>query len=74
LTKNILEKSFQLICTRDIVIKWQFKLLFLFQIAKQDTKKERKHLKEVKHQAESKSWTPKATKDVVSLVLFRLNL
>ena len=44
----------------------QFKLLLLLQIAKQDTKKERKHLKEVKHHAESKSWTPKATKDVVS--------
>ena len=43
----------------------QFKLLLLLQIAKQDTKKERKHLKEVKHHAESKSWTPKATKDVV---------
>ena len=40
--------------------------MFLLQIAKQDTKKERKHLKEVKHHAESKSWTPKATKDVVS--------
>ena len=36
------------------------------QIAKQDTKKEKKHLKEVKHQSEAKSWTPKATKDVVS--------
>jgi len=41
-------------------------IVFLLQIAKQDNKKERKHLKEVKHHAESKSWTPKATKDVVS--------
>merc|ERR1711956_100528 len=43
--------------------------LYRRQIAKQDTKKERKHLKEVKHQAESKSWTPKATKDVVIVLL-----
>merc|ERR1712083_445561 len=43
--------------------------LYRRQIAKQDNKKERKHLKEVKHHAESKSWTPKATKDVVIVLL-----
>merc|ERR1712223_833039 len=48
--------------------------LYRRQIAKQDIKKERKHLKEVKHHAESKSWTPKATKDVVIVLLTFLSV
>ena len=43
--------------------------LYRRQIARQDSKKEKKHIKEYKLQQEAKEKTPKALKDMVTLIL-----
>ena len=50
--------------------------LYRRQIARQDSKKEKKHIKEYKLQQEAKEKTPKALKDMVifNIVVFVLNV
>ena len=42
------------------------------RIARQDSKKERLHMKEVKHAQETKDVAPKAVKQIVSFQIFNL--